>query len=84
MLAVETYGFVERPARGLHDGAFDLVANAVGVDWLSAVDRGDDPTEVDPTGFVLDPQFQSNCAVCAEIFVAGEGKAPAMPLARRF
>ena len=33
--------FVQRPARRLDDAALDLVANAVGIHRLAAVDRGD-------------------------------------------
>src|SRR5207248_10432705 len=71
---VERYGFVERPARGLYDTAFDLIANTVGIDGLAAIDRGDCAQDFYASRFAFDLDVDRHREIGAEVLVARKRK----------
>ncbi len=74
---VEPNLLIQGPARGLGDGALDLVADAVGVDGLPTIDRSHDAADPDAPGLVLDVEFESDRAISAKVLVTRECEAPA-------
>src|SRR5205823_3574763 len=72
---VEADGFVQRPARRLHDAALDLVADSVWVDRLPAVDRTDRTLEPRPSRFAIDLDLDREREIRALVLVPGEREA---------
>src|SRR5437879_1537268 len=77
MCAVECHCFVDRPRKRLHDAALDLVADAVRIDRLAAVDDRGDARDLDPAAVALDHHLQRHRAIGREILVTGKGEARA-------
>src|SRR5262249_47695159 len=67
------------PAHRLHDAALDLVANAIGIDRLSAVNRAHGADDAHAARLALDFGFYRDCAIGREILVAREGEAASTP-----
>src|SRR5262249_12173102 len=71
---VEAHRFHQRPARGLDDAALDLVDDAVGIDDLARVDRGDDAADAHPAALAIDLDVRDQRAVAGKVLVPGEGE----------
>src|SRR6266508_3350104 len=80
--SVERHLFVQGPACGLHDAALDLIANAIGIDDLTAVVGGDEPDRPHAAAFALDLDLDCNCRIGGEILVACKAEAAAAVLRR--
>src|SRR5436190_1060468 len=66
---VEGHALIQRPAHRLHDRALDLVGQAIRIDDLTAVDRGDRPDQMRAPGLAIDFHFGRNRAISREILV---------------
>src|SRR5437899_4271388 len=79
---VEGRGFEARPADRLQDAALDLVLDAVGIDRLAAVDRGDDAQHAHVRSLALDLNFHRDRRIGGVVLVARvtEAASPAILL----
>ena len=66
-MRVEADRLVLRPAKRLDDAAFDLVADAAGVDRLATVDRGDGAVDGRLSGTRFDLDVERDRAIGAEV-----------------
>src|SRR5215204_5365574 len=73
---VECHRFEQRPAQGLHNAAFDLVADAVRIHCLAAVDSRHYAYDAD-LAVALDLDLERDRAVGRGILVTRESKAAA-------
>src|SRR5207253_4672656 len=74
---------VERPARRLHDAALDLIANAVGIDRLAAIDGRHCAQYFNAPRFAVDLDVDRKREVCTEILVTREREAASAAFAYR-
>src|SRR5207248_7789442 len=77
---VERYRLVQGPAQRLHDAALDLIADAVGIDGVAAVDYGDNAHDIDTAAFAVDVDFHCHRRIRAKILVAREPESAAAAL----
>src|SRR5262249_14265421 len=75
--AVKAHRFLERPARRLDDPALDLVDDAVRVDDLPDVDRGERARYAHVAARTVDWDVCSDRAVAGWFLVSGDGEAAA-------
>ena len=77
---VEGDAFVKRPARGLENAPFDLVADAVGIDRLAAIHSGSGTHQADAAAPMLEADLDGNRRIGAEILIPRKGEAAPTPL----
>ena len=81
--SIEGDAFVKRPARGLENAPFDLVADAVVIDRLAAIHSGSATHQADAAAPMLKADLNGNRRTGAEILIPRKGEAAPTPLLPR-
>ena len=81
--SIEGDAFVKRPARGLENAPFDLVADAVGIDRLGAIHSGSGTHQADAVAPMLEADLDGNRRIGAQVLVPRKGEAAPTPLLPR-